>query len=133
MSWFRTVEDDVVSFIKKAELGFQTAEKDAKNSINWIAKQTPVLAQNISLVSQFIAQVPVVGTNPEVMAGIAAANLGMQGLNVLVQTLSKASTGAPVTPQDVTSSYAAYNDVKAATRQAMSIAIKNTTTAKATS
>jgi hypothetical protein len=127
MSWFTTAEKDVITFIQKAEQGFKVVEKDAKAAITWIAKEIPVVANDVAMVAGFIGQVPVVGTNPEVLAAISAANIAMQGLNVLAQAYN--STGV-ITAQSVASAYAAYKNATAAKNAAMAIAVSNTVLAK---
>ena len=130
MSWFTTVEADVVKVIQKVEMDVQTADKELKAAFGWVANQLPKLAVDAQLVAQFVASVPVVGTNPEVLAAVSASNVAIQGLNLIVQNLSQNKLTGPALQTAVTQGYATYKQTAAAINSAMHAAVSNTSTAK---
>lgn len=117
-------EADVVKVISAIKAGAEVVETDLTAAEHWIASNTPAIAAGLAQVLALVEEVGV-GSNPEVAAAIAAANITVKALNAFA---AASNTGASPA-QAVVAGYVAVKQANAAVSSAMAATATAPTTA----
>jgi hypothetical protein len=127
MNWFSktvpAVEADVHNFLLKIETGVQTAEADAQKALQWVAQKTPDIVAGLQALESFVVAVPGMAVNPSVMAGVAAANLAVAGLNAFAKIETAPNATIVDQAKAVVAGYQAVNNARVAMATANNVAV----------
>lgn len=122
---FAQIEADVQAFVTKVittvETDVEALIADAQTALENVAQLAPQVASEITTAANFVESIPGVGTNPDVLAAVAAVNVANAGLQAFAQSYTQATTGGSVTVSQATQAVlAGYQAVKSAQSAAAS-------------
>ena len=113
---FQTIEADIQAFVTKVITEAEVLIEDAVTALGNVAALAPTIAADVTSAANFIEGIPGVGTNPAVMAAVAAVNVANTGLQAFAATYEQATAaGGSVTLTQATQAVVAgYQAVKSA-------------------
>jgi hypothetical protein len=115
------IETSVEAFIQKVVSEVEILIADAQEALEWVANLAPTVAADVTSAANFIESIPGVGSNPDVMAAVAAVNVANAGLQAFASSYETATTGGSVTVSQATNAVlAGYQAVKSAQSAAAS-------------
>lgn len=117
-NWLTETEADVQAIITNIKSDVAVVESDIDAALHWIASNETPISNAIIQVVNLIEAFGVAG-NPEVAAGVAAANLAVQGLNAFAGAVSSGQNDV----QSVITGYAAVKQAQAQIAAATAAAV----------
>lgn len=116
-SVIQNIEVAVETFIQKVVQGVEHEIQAIETALSNVFALIPAAAAKLESLAPFIEGLGAAAGQPEVVAGVAAANVAMQGLNQFMQTWTQATSGGGITASAATSAvtqaYQAYRNVGA--------------------
>jgi hypothetical protein len=126
-------EADVEAFIQKVVQGAEHVLGEIEIALGQSSVLVSQGAAVVSEIAPFVEGLGAAAGHPEVVAGVEAANVAMQGLNAFMQTFKKATTGGGVTASEakgaIVGAYQSYRNVVSTYNSVKATAVKVATSA----